>query len=178
MPRIDPRSDPGDSEQLKVVFDQLLATRGRIPTMYGVLAHHPAILSAHRAYFHAALDSGRLDRAFKEKIAFRTAVVCGSPYSSASHRSYALRHGVNDAELSRIEVGEYTGMSHRDRAALAFADEVASTRSASDEAFAQLSEHFESPEIIEITALVGLMVLASTLGAVFDLDPDNSADGP
>lgn len=175
MPRIHPMSDAGDSKDLREVFEQLIATRGRIPTMYGILAHHPEILAAHRAYFHAALDSGRLGRAFKEKIAFRVAVVSGSSYSSESHRRYALQHGVPADVLDKIEVGDFTSMGDRDRVALAFADEAASSSPVSEASFATLSAHFDSAEIVEVAALIGVMVLASTLGAIFDLEPDAGA---
>lgn len=172
MSRIDPLADAGDSQDLKSVFQQLLATRQQIPSMYGILAHHPEILKAHRAYFHAALDSGQLDRALKERIAYRVAVISGSAYSSASHRRYALAHGVDAEELDAIAGGVYAGLTERDRVALSLADEAVSSSTVSDARFADMLEYFSSSEIVEISALIGLMVLASTVGAIFGLEPD------
>ena len=82
MPRIAMVEPDNEPAELKPVFDQLRATRGRVPGMYRTLAHRPDILAAHRAYFHAALDAGVLPRPFKEKIAWRTARLRGSAYSS------------------------------------------------------------------------------------------------
>lgn len=177
MPRIDPISEAGDSAEIQQVFDQLVTTRGQIPTMYGILAHQPEILVAHRAYFHAALDSGTLDRAFKEKIALRTAVACGSSYSSASHRRYALEHGVAAGVLDKIEVGDYANLSDSDRAALLFADEALSPSPVSEACFANLAAHFDAPQIVEISALIGVMILASTLGKIFELEPHDGVAG-
>jgi AhpD family alkylhydroperoxidase len=173
MPRIDPVAPTGEPSELREVFDRLRRTRGRVPTIYRILAHHPEVLIAHRAYFDAALDSGRLSRALKEKIAFRVAIVCGSSYSIASHRRYALQHGVSEGELQTIEQGDYSKLDERERATLEFADEVAFARSTvSNSTFHLVAQYFDSGEIIEISAVVGVMVLASRLGAIFDLTPD------
>ena len=170
LPFMDPVDEP---DALRPVFDQLRATRGRVPGMYRLLAHRPAVLAAHRAYFHAALDSGLLDRAFKEKIAFKVARLCGSAYSSASHRRYALNHGVGEAVIDAVDRGDYGGLPERERAALDFADEMVETGGAVPEAnFDALRRHFSTAEIVEIVALVGIMELASSFDAVFGLEPD------
>ena len=170
LPFIDPTDEP---EELRPVFDQVRETRGRVPGMYRILAHQPAVLTAHRAYFNAALDTGLLPRAFKEKIAFRVAHLRGSAYSSASHRRYALNHGVSEAELKAIERGAYDALPPAEQAALIFADEmVAQGGKVSDAKFDALKQHFPTAEIVEIVALVGIMELASSFGAVFGLEPD------
>jgi alkylhydroperoxidase family enzyme len=175
MPRIPPLEPTEEPPELRAVFDQLRATRGRVPTMYRLLAHQPEILSAHRAYFHAALDTGTLSRAFKEKIAFKVALECGSAYSSASHRRYATRHGVAVEQLEAIARSDYAGLEPREQAALRFADEVSAGTGPSDSTFQTLAGHFSTAEIVELSALVGIMQLASTLGAIFDLRADVDA---
>jgi AhpD family alkylhydroperoxidase len=170
LPFIDPTDEP---EELRPVFDQLRETRGRVPGMYRILAHQPAVLEAHRAYFNAALDTGLLPRGFKEKIAFRVAHLRGSAYSSASHRRYALNHGVSEADIGAIERGEFNALSPGERAALIFADETVAQRgNISDASFDALKKHFPTAEIVEIVALIGIMELASSFGAVFGLGPD------
>lgn len=167
---VEPANEP---PELKPVFDQLRATRGQVPGMYRTLAHQPAILAAHRAYFHAALDAGVLPRPFKEKIAWRVARLRHSEYSSASHYRYAVRHGVPAAELEAIDRGDYAGLAPRERAALTFAEAMVRGQGRVDDAvFEPLAKHFQPPEVVEIAALVGIMELASTLGAVFELQAD------
>lgn len=173
MPRIAMVEPDNEPAELKPVFDQLRATRGRVPGMYRTLAHRPDILAAHRAYFHAALDAGILPRPFKEKIAWRTARLRGSEYSSASHHRYALKHGVAEAELAAIDRGDYAGLPPREAAALRFTEAMVRGQGRVGEAeHAALAAHFLPAEIVEIAALVGIMELASTLGAVFELAPD------
>lgn len=170
LPLIDPDNEPAE---LRPVFEQLRATRGRVPTMYRTLAHAPKVLAAHRAYFDAALDAGILPRAFKEKIAFKVARLRGSAYSSASHRSYALKHGVPEAEIEAVDRGDYGALPAREAAALCFAEAMVREAGAvNDATFAQLTRHFSTAEAVEIVALVGIMELASSFGAVFGLEAE------
>lgn len=167
---VEPENEPAE---LKAVFDQLRSTRGRVPGMYRTLAQQPAVLAAHRAYFHAALDAGVLPRRFKEKIAFKVARLRGSAYSTGSHRSYALKHGVSQEELDAIDRSDYSVLSAGEAVALEFAEAMTRGRGAvPDELAARLKTHYSPPEIVEIAALVGIMDLACTLGAVFELKPD------
>lgn len=173
MARIPPVVPENESAELKPVFDQLRATRGRVPGMYRTLAHQPTILAAHRAYFHAALDAGVLPRPFKEKIAYKVARLCGSEYSSGSHYRYALKHGVAAAELTAIDRGDYVSLVPREVAALCLAEAMMHGQGKVDDGvYAAMEKHFNAAEIVEIAALVGIMQLASMLGAVFDLQPD------
>jgi AhpD family alkylhydroperoxidase len=173
MPRIPLMEPDNEPAELRPVFAQLRATRGRVPAMYRTLAHQPAILAAHRAYFHAALDAGVLPRPLKEKIAWRVARLRKSEYSSASHHRYALKHGVSADELAAIDRGEYGALAPREAAALHFAQAMVRGQGAVDEAtYTVLRSCYNVAEIVEIAALVGIMELASSLGAVFELAPD------
>jgi alkylhydroperoxidase family enzyme len=170
VPLIEPVAEP---DELRPVFEQLRSTRGRVPGMYRTLAHQPAVLAAHRAYFHAALDTGELPRGFKEKIAFKVARMRGSAYSSGSHRSYALKHGISADTLDAIDRSDYTGLPPDELAALEFAEAMVRTSGhVTDEHFEKLRSHYSPACIVEIVALVGIMELASTLSAAFALDPD------
>ncbi len=167
---VEPANEPAE---LKAVFDQLRATRGRVPGMYRTLAQQPGVLAAHRAYFHAALDAGVLPRRFKEKIAFKVARLRASDYSTGSHRSYALKHGVTEMELEAIDRSDYAALDPKEAVALEFAEAMTRGRGEVPDALVKRLKAVYSPaEIVEIAALVGIMDLACTLGAVFDLQPD------
>lgn len=168
LPFVEPSGEPAE---LKPVFDQLRATRGRVPGMYRTLAHQPAVLAAHRAYFHAALDAGLLPRPFKEKIAFKVARLRETPYCTGSHRGYALKHGVPVAELEAIDRGDYGALAAKERAALLFTEAMVAERM-TDDGFAALREHFNEAEAVEIAALIGIMELACSFARVFDLAAD------
>ncbi len=114
-----------------------------------------------------------LPRAFKEKIAFKVARLRGSAYSTASHRRYALDHGVGEDEIAAIDRSDYGALDAAEQAALIFAEAmVRSDGAVSDDVFDALRGYFSEAEIVEITALVGIMELASSFAAVFGLEPD------
>jgi alkylhydroperoxidase family enzyme len=97
----------------------------------------------------------------------------GSDYSGASHRSYALKHGVTEAELAIINSGDYVKLLPREAAALTFAEAMVKGQGkVSDAVFGALQQHFNAAEIVEIATLVGIMELASSLGKVFELKAD------
>lgn len=170
LPMVEPNDEP---PELKAVFDQLRATRGRVPGMYRTLAHQPAVLAAHRAYFHAALDAGLLPRAFKEPVAFKVARLRGTAYCTGSHRSYALKHGVTAEQLDAIDRGDYSGLDARGVAAMRLAEAMVDARKGiPDEMFAELKRCFAVNEIVELVSLVGIMELACSLAEVFGLEAD------
>jgi AhpD family alkylhydroperoxidase len=170
LPMVEANDEP---LELKAVFDQLRQTRGRVPGMYRTLAHQPAVLAAHRAYFHAALDAGILPRAFKEQVAFKVARLRGTAYCTGSHRSYALKHGVSEAQLAAIDRGDYSGLDARGAAAMALAEAMLASRKGVPAAvFAALRRQFSPAEIVELVSLVGIMELACTLAETFELAAD------
>ena len=170
LPMVEPNDEP---VELKAVFEQLRQTRGRVPGMYRTLAHQPAVLTAHRAYFHAALDTGVVPRAFKEQVAFKVARLRGTAYCTGSHRSYALKHGVSAEQLDAIDRGDYSGLDARGVAAMEFAEAmVGSRKGVADDVFTGLKKQFASNEIVELVSLVGIMELACSLAEVFGLDAD------
>lgn len=173
MPRIPMVSPDDEPAELKPVFDQLRRTRGRVPGMYRTLAHHPAILAAHRGYFNAALDEGRLTRAFKERIVFKVVRECGSEYSTSTHRGYAMKLGATAGELEAIERSDYAALEPRLAAAVEFAAAMVRGRGkVPDELFDRMKSLYSIPELIEIAALVAVVELGCTLGAVFGLQAE------
>jgi alkylhydroperoxidase family enzyme len=165
--------EEAETAELKPVFDQLRRTRGRVPGMYRTLAHHPAILAAHRGYFNAALDEGRLTRAFKERIVFKVVRECGSAYSTSTHRSYAQKLGATEKELEAIERSDYRAIEPRLATAVEFAAAMVKCRGkVSDELVNRMKSFYSTPEFIEIAALVAVVELGCVLGAVFDLQAE------
>jgi alkylhydroperoxidase family enzyme len=170
IPMVEPDNEPAE---LKPVFDQLRKTRGRVPGMYRTLAHHPGILAAHRGYFNAALDAGELTRAFKERIVCKVVQACGSAYSTSTHRAYALRLGATEQELDAIARSDYGKLEPRLAVAVEFAEAMVKGRGTVPDALVERMKSFYSiKEFIEISALVAVVELGCTLGAVFDLQAE------
>ncbi len=171
MPRLPMLSPENEPPEMKAVFDQLRVGRGRVPAMYRTLAHHPGVLNAHRAYFHAALEVGSVPRALKEQIVYKVSQLRGNRYSMASHRPLALSNGVTEERLAAIERSDYSSLPASEAAALRFAEAMTIERGKVPDALLDdLRAHFSTEEIIEISAITGLVDYASTLQCVFGLE--------
>ena len=125
------------------------------------------------AYFHAALDEGVLPRAFKEKSRLRPRGSAVPPI--LPHRTGAMRSSMVSARANSMPSinTDFSALEPREQAALAFAQSmVKSNGMVPDDLCDQLRTHVSDAEFVEIVALIGIMQLASTFGAVFDLQPD------
>lgn len=170
MSRITPINPNDAPEDVAAVFEELKKTKWRIPTMYCVLAHNPAVLQAHERYFNAVMNKGTLDRKLKEKVAFKIAHLNDCGYSTASHYRYALKCGATEEEMVAVKAMTVNAMTPREAAALGLAVKMnASGKTVTPELFDRLKEHFSPSEIIELLATVGLMVFASRLADALDL---------
>lgn len=168
LPLLPPENEP---PEIKAAFDQLRLGRGRVPAMYRTLAHHPGVLNAHRAYFHAALEAGSVPRGLKEQIVYKVSQLRGNRYSMASHRPLALANGVTEERLQAIERSDYSALPASEAAALRFAESMTLERGKVPDALLEgLRAHFSNKEIIEISAITGLVDYASTLQYVFGLE--------
>jgi uncharacterized peroxidase-related enzyme len=174
MPRIAPVDPHEAPQEIAAIYEELKKTKWRIPMMYQILAHHPAILKSHENYFDAVMNRGLLDRKLKELIAYKVASLNGCAYSTASHRRYALKCGATEAELQAVESMAVRSMGEREAAALQLAEAMnESGLKVTEAVFKNAQSHFSPAEIIELLATVGLMVFASRLADTLGLQADS-----
>lgn len=173
MSRLTPVNPDNAPENIADVFEQLKKTKWRIPTMYRVLAHNPAVLKAHENYFDTVMNKGTLDRKLKEKVAYKVAHLNGCEYSTASHYRYALKCGATGEEMAAVEGMQVNSMTPRDAAALELAEKMNSSgKMVTSELFDKLQKNFSPSEIIELLTTVGLMVFASRLADALALEAE------
>ena len=84
-----------------------------------------------------------------------------------------VKAGIPEAKLDALgEYAESSWFSARERAALAFAEEVVrDDRAVTDECEARLAEHFTKAERLELTFVVGYQVFASKFAKAYRLEP-------
>src|SRR5437879_2276707 len=78
--------------ELRVLYDAVLQQRGVVPNMFKTVAHAPALALGFAGLLMPLLSDGARPRWYKELIATRMSVLCGSEYASAGHaRSECVR---------------------------------------------------------------------------------------
>lgn len=143
--------DPADPE-LRRIFDAVRANGVEPPNLYQTLGNAPKMLKAWIDMAWPLRLDAKTPRRIRELMIMRGAQITGAAYEWAHHWPMALACGVTEEELrslSRWRTGPH--FDERERAALAFADEVMSHGDASDAAFDALRRHFTSEEIVELT---------------------------
>jgi alkylhydroperoxidase family enzyme len=126
--------------------------------LFRVLAHNPRILSRFRA--SRLLDCGLLPARERELLILRVSRQCDCEYEWSVHAAvFAAISGVSEGDL-RATLQETAGepLSQRERAMLAAADELVSTRRLTRPTAAALHSTLDAAEVVELIALVGRYV--------------------
>lgn len=145
------------------------ATGGTLP-MRVIFARAPRLVVAHLVLVATSEIGVSLPRRLRALCRVWGSRVNGCVFCDDLETRLAIRHGAISREDADALPHHATSerFSERERAALAFVEELNTTRNASDAAFERLRRHFGEREIVEITWLnaVGnyLNLMAKPLG--------------
>jgi AhpD family alkylhydroperoxidase len=147
-------------------------------------AHRPALAQAYATYMAALREPGLLSRRLVEIVRLRVAFHNHCRSCMAVRYQDAVDDGVDEALVCQLaNPADAPDLDDRDRAALRFADLMATNHlGIDDEVFAALREHFDEAEIVElginVAAFVGYGRLSMAMDMVDEL-PDHfrSASG-
>jgi alkylhydroperoxidase family enzyme len=65
---------------LKPVYENLAKTFGRVPNIFGVMAHRPSALKALLPLYGAVMNEGTVEPKYKELAYLKTSLVNGCEY--------------------------------------------------------------------------------------------------
>ncbi len=126
------------------------------------IAHQPSLLQPFLGFAAALALRGRLPRRESEMLALRTAWNCQSAFEWGHHVIYARATGMTEDEIAAIAIGpgapdgpEGSRWTAPERALLRAADELHETQNITDETWRELSEHWDSGQLVEIAFVVG-----------------------
>lgn len=144
--------------------------------LFTTLGQHRPLLRVFLPYAGYLLGRGTLSKSEKELVILRVGHLRNSEYELQQHRRLARSRGVDRALQERIFTGPSAeGLTDRQRAMLTAVDEYVLRRDLSDEAWADLSKHLSTQQIIEFCALAGnydaIAALLTTLRVPMDF-PD------
>lgn len=157
--RIGGVSEAGDDEVLAPIFAHIMAKRGHILNIHQVVAFSPKMLRAQAAYAAAMREESTLPRDLQEIVILRIAQVNSSKYEQTVHEPIAIACGVSSAKLQALPAWRSSGeFDEKERTALAFVDQAASTGEVDDGVFDAAKTYFSHNEIVELTVFVGWYV--------------------
>lgn len=142
--------------EVAILYDKLLADRGVVPNMFKALANAPDLVLGIAAFLRGLMGEGALEGWYKELIATRVASLNDCEYCISAHRYLAEQRGASPEQVATYDTYESGPFSEKEKAGFRYADVLHVSGHAVDEAaFTALSNHFDSQEIIELTAVAG-----------------------
>jgi len=145
--------------ELAPLYEKLEAERGCVPNMFKALANVPALALGAAALLKPLMAEGALVGWYKELIATRVASLNQCDYCIGAHRYLAGQRGATPEQVASVgetaadtfESGPFT---EKEKAGFRYADLLHSSGHAiNDAAFADLTAHFTTEEIVELTAV-------------------------
>jgi 4-carboxymuconolactone decarboxylase len=166
-PRIPPVSLDSADAATRELFD-LMAPQARAMNVFRTFAHHPDLMRPWMAFGRYLLRSSTLEPRLRELVVLRVGWQCHSPYEWGQHVNLGRRSGVHDADLERITRGpDADGWSVTETAALRATDQLIERHTLDDAAWAELTAHFPTKQVLDLIFLVGqYQLVACALNAL------------
>jgi len=136
------------------LYDKLLADRGCVPNMFKALGNVPSLALGVAALLKPLMGEGALAGWYKELIATRVASLNQCEYCISAHRYLAGQRGATPEQVASYDSFETGPFTEKEKAGFRYASLLHVSGHAIDEAaFAAVSVHFNSEELIELTAV-------------------------
>lgn len=150
--------------------------RGRLLNVYKLLLHAPNLAATWLEHLNAVRWKTDIPGRLREMLIIRVAILNRIEYVLQQHiPALAEAEGLTREHCDALK--DWRGSSlfdERERAALAFADEMTSSVQVSDAAFAGLRRHFSERQIVELAVLVGTYNMHNHVFAALEIDPEPS----
>jgi AhpD family alkylhydroperoxidase len=164
MARLSPAKPRGLDPVRRYVFRAAKKMYGKPTEPAQVIAHHrPSLIGYGVAGLMHERYSRTVDRRLKHLAMLRTSQLTGCEWCLDFGSKLAQDSGIDDdtlRELSRWRAS--ARFDELDRLALEYAEAMTQTPvDVSDELFARLREHFDEPQLVELTMAIGLENLFS-----------------
>jgi alkylhydroperoxidase family enzyme len=150
--------EQADHPELSELIDRIVAgRRGGLLNVYKLLLHSPPLASTWLEHVNAVRWKTQIDGRLREIVIIRIAILNRIEYVIQQHVPHlALAEGMTLAECHAL--GDWRAselFSERDRAVLAYTDAMTRDVSVADAIFANVRDHFNERELVELTVLIG-----------------------
>jgi alkylhydroperoxidase family enzyme len=141
---------------MQEMFDKRRAVGGAIINLQLVTGHAPKFSRAASAMAFTIRFDAVTPRRLLELVILRTAEIVRSDYEINQHRPLMRLCGYSDAQIAAVGAWRESGLfDDKQRAVLAYVEEMAHGGDVDDTTYAALARHFSPQEIVEITYTVG-----------------------
>jgi AhpD family alkylhydroperoxidase len=155
---------PGTKPELAAQEAQIMAERGRISPLYGVLLNSPPIAHGWEQMLSAVRNRNSIPAGLRELVILRVAVLNRAPYEFDAHVPHALAAGVSAeaVEASRsLPLAADAPFTEAQRVALRLTDAMTRDIDVPDALYADVRQHFDVQGQIDLVATVAAYNMVS-----------------
>jgi alkylhydroperoxidase family enzyme len=162
-PRVEPLDPAGWDDETRELLGGLLAGgENELINIFRTLSHHPKLLKRWLVFGNHVLAKSTLPARERELVILRIGWLCRAEYEWGQHVVIGRASGLSDDEITRITKGpDAAGWSADDRALLRATDELHGDACISDATWAQLSQRWDTPQLLDLVFTVGQYNLVS-----------------
>jgi uncharacterized peroxidase-related enzyme len=165
--------------EVAILYDKLLADRGVVPNMFKALANTPDLVLGIAALLRGLMGEGALRGWYKELIATRVASLNRCEYCVSAHRYLASQRGATPQQVAACDTYETGPYTEKEKAGFRYSDLLhVSGHAVDDAAYAALSAHYGSAEIIELTAVAAAFEFFSRINTALHIPVTPLPEGP
>ncbi|RZL10404.1 MAG: carboxymuconolactone decarboxylase family protein [Rubrivivax sp.] len=129
--------------------------RPQMPDLFPVLGIHRGLFFPWLRFASRLMPFGALPSTTREMLILRTGWNCRCRYEWGQHVDMALGCGLSDQDILRIADGPQAFSDPIHRTLMQACDDLCARQVISDAVWQSLRRHWDEPELIEITMLVG-----------------------
>ena len=153
--RLPPLPDPLPAE-VEALFEERRKKMGRILNIHHVFAHAPKLSKASAQMAFSLRFETSVPRLWIEIGIVRAAQLAKGVYEEQQHRPMLLAEGFSQEKLDAMPNWKSSKLfDDKERALLAYADEMADCGNVSDATFAAMERFFDTQQIMELSFAIG-----------------------
>lgn len=160
--------------ELSAIYEGLTKKFGRVPNIFGVMAHRAEALKYFLPFFNAVVAQGTVAPRYKELAYLKTSMLNGCQYCTRAHVAAAKRVGITDEQVKAIQFyAESSQFDEKDKAVLLYAERMTRGASAMRQGSVDaLAQHFNEGEIVELALVVCLANFTNRFNDALQIEPD------
>jgi len=176
-PRINPLEEEDWNRDVKEMMKPFI-NQGRVFNIFKTLAHHPDLARRWMVFANHILGKSTLSERDRELLILRIGYLCQSGYEWGQHVQIARRYDMSDDEIRSTKTGPQTlGLSTKDKVLMQAVDELYEDSYISNETWLNLSDYFNTKQLMDIVFTVGQYNLVSMALNSFGVQLDEGLPG-
>jgi 4-carboxymuconolactone decarboxylase len=150
-----PRLAPLTPAELSDEQRRLVDFPGGNKNIFTTFVRHPKLFEVFHRFAGRLLQRSALPEQVRETLILRTAYRCRADYEWSQHLGIARQVGVSEEVITAVGSAEPGAPGEHTALLIRAADQLATERDLDDETWAELREHYDERQIIELCMLVG-----------------------